>query len=106
MVRYLIVLATNAVHFSISTLLVNVIGCFLFGVIVSISDHFQMPDLLKTCLLIGFCGALTTFSTFAYDLIRLLANQQINLAIGYFIGTNILSIIGFGAGFLLPTLFK
>ena len=106
MLRYLIILACNHFHFSISTLIVNVLGCFIFGLVLAFSDQLHVSEFVKVCLMVGLCGALTTFSSFAYDLIRLLANQQFNWAIIYFIGTNVLSIIGFGCGYLVPTLFK
>ena len=104
--RYMIVLLFSSSQFWQATLIVNVLGCFIFGVVVSVADYFEISELLKACLLVGLCGALTTFSTFAYDLIRLLSNQEFNMAVMYFIGSNVLSIVGFGLGYVVPMMFK
>lgn len=48
------------------TFTVNVVGCLLLGVITgSVSPHLQL--LLGT----GLCGALSTYSTFSYETLRL-----------------------------------
>jgi CrcB protein len=50
------------------TLAVNVVGSFIFGLIVAATAG----DNLVAGLGIGFCGALTTYSTFSYETLRLL----------------------------------
>lgn len=48
--------------------LVNVIGCFLFGVVVGLAGHFALvSDAVRLILLTGFMGSFTTFSTFIFD---------------------------------------
>ena len=47
-----------------ATLVANVCGCFLAGVAV---QAFGAPSLLSQAVLLGFLGALTTFSSFALD---------------------------------------
>ncbi|GAA1041394.1 hypothetical protein GCM10009557_65040 [Virgisporangium ochraceum] len=49
------------------TLLVNVAGSFLLGFLVSLPADRSAAVLLGT----GFCGALTTYSTFSYETLRL-----------------------------------
>lgn len=47
------------------TLAVNVLGCFLLGVIYELSANYvDMPTELKLMMTVGFCGGFTTFSTF------------------------------------------
>jgi CrcB protein len=53
------------------TLLVNLLGCFVFGAVAELLRHRIGHDHLRLLMLTGFCGAFTTFSTFAYDTLRL-----------------------------------
>lgn len=59
--------------FPIGTLTVNVMGCFLIGVLMTRVDHGAFSPETRVFLGTGLLGALTTFSTFGYetfDLIR------------------------------------
>lgn len=48
--------------------LVNVLGCFLFGIVIGLAEHFELiGDVVRLTLLTGFMGAFTTFSTFIFD---------------------------------------
>ena len=49
------------------TLAVNVLGSFLLGVLVAVPAGSDLLLAAGT----GFCGAFTTFSTFAYETVRL-----------------------------------
>jgi CrcB protein len=65
--RYLLDRFVQSKHesdFPWGTLTVNVVGCFLIGFFVGTE---WMP-LLGT----GFCGGLTTYSTFSYETVKLL----------------------------------
>jgi CrcB protein len=68
--RYLVDVAIGRRHDSVfpwGTLAVNVVGSFLAGVVFA-----GMGDgVLRDGALIGFCGALTTYSTFGYETLRL-----------------------------------
>lgn len=65
--RYLVGLATPASAFPFGTLIVNVAGSFLLGFLVALPADPATAALLGT----GFCGALTTYSTFSYETLRL-----------------------------------
>jgi CrcB protein len=54
------------------TMLVNVTGSFVLGVLVGLSAARDVPDALTLTLGTGLCGALTTYSTFGYETFRLL----------------------------------
>ncbi|MCQ2284755.1 MAG: fluoride efflux transporter CrcB [Bacteroidales bacterium] len=59
------------------TLLVNLIGCFLLGMLMGLGEkntHFN-PG-LYLMLTVGLCGAFTTFSTFTADAFRMMNNGQ------------------------------
>ena len=59
---------TMGSNFPYGTLLINIAGCFLLGLLGTMADKgsFFNPN-LKLLVLIGFLGAFTTFSTFAYE---------------------------------------
>ncbi|WP_026374956.1 fluoride efflux transporter CrcB [Aestuariibacter salexigens] len=59
--------------FPFGTLIVNVAGSFLLGILYSLIEHEHMYIVpWRTMLGIGFLGALTTFSTFSVDSLLLL----------------------------------
>lgn len=73
--RYLTDLLVQARHDSVlpwGTLTVNVVGSLVLGVVASAVVHAGSPAWLLTLVGTGFCGALTTFSTFGFETLRLL----------------------------------
>jgi len=59
--------------FPIGTLVVNVVGCFILGVIYGFMDKGEVfSQEMRVFLTIGICGGFTTFSTFAYENVSLL----------------------------------
>lgn len=53
------------------TLTVNVAGSFLFGLVLGLAAQGQADDDVVAAVGVGFCGALTTYSTFGYETLRL-----------------------------------
>ena len=77
-------------HFYLATLAVNLLGCLLIGYLYAF--FLARPDIspeLRGGLIIGFLGALTTFSSFSLDGLRLLESGQFATAFGY-IGVSVL----------------
>jgi CrcB protein len=53
------------------TLVVNVTGSLVLGVVVGLALYHGLPSRPRLVLGTGFCGAYTTFSTFTLDTLRL-----------------------------------
>lgn len=67
--RYLISLFLRqfTANFPWATFIVNVVGCFLIGVILAFADKYRVNANWVLLLATGFCGGFTTFSSFAYE---------------------------------------
>ena len=94
-----ITLRTGA-SFPYGTLLINVLGCFLLGVINTLVLQKQAPDALRLFAGVGFCGGFTTFSTFGFEGLALLREGRYGAAALYVVGSNVLGILAAAGGWL------
>jgi fluoride exporter len=89
------------VRFPWGTAAVNLLGCFLFGLIWALLDsHPGRTAALRLLLLAGFLGAFTTFSTFIFDVVRL-SNVRWSLGLGNLVLQNLLGSLLLAMGVLL-----
>jgi fluoride exporter len=58
------------------TLLINVLGCFAPGFLTRVGESTMLSPEARGMLTVGFCGALTTFSTFSYETVRLIQDGE------------------------------
>lgn len=97
--RYLIDRAVQARHDSLfpwGTFAVNVIGSLALGVLAGGAAAHAVPGPVGALLGTGLCGALTTYSTFGYETVRLLTDRA-----GFFALLNAAAsvVAGLGAAF-------
>ncbi|MET9827609.1 MULTISPECIES: fluoride efflux transporter CrcB [Streptomyces] len=74
---------TGEASFPVTTLLINVVGCFLMGVLtIAVKERFTgAPRLLNPMLGTGVLGGFTTFSSYTDDTRRLFENDQPGYAV-------------------------
>jgi fluoride exporter len=76
-----------------ATFVVNVAGAFLLGYFVTrLQERLPLSAYRRPLLGTGLCGALTTFSTMQVELLRMLDDDRIALALSY-------AVVSVGAGF-------
>ena len=88
--RYLLqgfVYRFSGTEFPYGTLIVNILGCFTIGLLMSsMEERFLATPTLRLFLTIGILGGFTTFSSFSYETMALL--REGNFLAG---GINVLS---------------
>ena len=82
------------------TLVVNLTGSFLIGLLWGIFEVQNITSNLRTFLFIGILGGFTTFSTFALESLNLMRDGEMKLALSNVLASNILGILLVFAGFM------
>ena len=68
---------SGSYSFPIGTLTVNLIGCFIIGVMSKMAEDLGLFSIeTRMFLTIGFLGAFTTYSTFGYETLNLLRDNE------------------------------
>lgn len=79
-----ILLRAYSFNFPFATLLVNIIGSFILGFTVALFwNKAHLNETAKLAIAVGFCGGLTTFSTFSWETFDLIKNGEFILAVIY-----------------------
>ena len=86
--------AENVQHpFPWGTFVVNILGCFLIGLIYAIAEKTTLfTPQIRLLLITGICGGFTTFSAFAFENMGLMRSGDILYLLLYSIGSVVLGI--------------
>jgi CrcB protein len=88
--------------FPTGTLLVNVIGCFVAGVLLyTLNERFLISELVRTTLMIGFLGGFTTFSSFGVQTFTLMREGEMFFAVMNVLLSNVIGIASVWVGYSL-----
>tara|TARA_B110000438_G_C15280075_1_gene422265 strand:+ start:58 stop:426 length:369 start_codon:yes stop_codon:yes gene_type:complete len=68
------------------TFIVNILGCFLIGILMNNLETKNVSEnFIRNFLIIGFLGSFTTFSTFSFEIVNLINNQKFFISLFYII---------------------
>lgn len=91
-----------SVIFPYGTLVVNVVGSFILGMIMFyLNDKELIGSELRLFLTVGFCGGFTTFSTFSYETLNLFRDSEFGLAIYNVLLNVVLCLVGIYLAYLI-----
>lgn len=79
-----ILLRNYSIDFPLATILVNIIGSLILGFVVALFwKGAPIHPTIKLAITVGFCGGLTTFSTFSWETFEMIKQGEFLLALLY-----------------------
>jgi CrcB protein len=90
--------------FPASTFTVNVVGCFILGLFTQLSLHLKWPPYVLAAVGTGFCGGLTTMSSYIVDMLKLAYAGNGATAALYWFSTQAACLLAGWIGWLLGDL--
>lgn len=85
-------------RFPYGTLVINVTGSLVLGLVTGLALYHGLGALPKAVVGTGFCGAYTTFSTFSYETVELLAEGTLEAAVRNVAASLVLGLLAAGTG--------
>jgi CrcB protein len=90
--------------FPVGTLVINLSGSLFLGwFLTMIAERYIVSDTLRAAVAVGFVGAYTTFSTFAYESNSLLEDGETLKAAANLIGSVVLGLVAVRLGIWLAS---
>ena len=90
--------------FPTATFIVNVLGCFLFGLTFGfLQQQNLLTSRLYYLMAIGFCGGYTTFSTFSNEIYSLSIKGEMAVSVFYLVASVVAGLIAVWAGRWITT---
>jgi fluoride exporter len=88
------------------TMTVNIVGCFIMGVLVGWGALRGLTNEARVFLATGILGGFTTFSAFSADFAALVERKNFGLSVLYVTGSVVLSLAAVFAGLYLVRLWQ
>lgn len=93
----------SAGQFPLKTFVVNMLGCFLIGLISAAFALTGGRAEYKNLLVAGFCGGFTTFSTFSREALDLFNSGAVAMAALYAVLSVVLGMLFVAAGYAVAS---
>jgi len=87
--------------FPVGTVVVNVTGSFVLGLVTGLALAHVVPEELRLVFGTGFCGGYTTFSTASFETVRLVEQRRVGAALLNGVGTLVVTVGVAGLGLWL-----
>ncbi|HEU4997299.1 MAG TPA: fluoride efflux transporter CrcB [Lapillicoccus sp.] len=78
--------------FPLGTVVINVTGSFVLGVVTGLALGHVVADEWRLVVGTGFCGGYTTFSTASFETVRLVEQRRTGLALLNAVGTVVVTV--------------
>ena len=92
---------SRVTSFPVGTVVVNVTGSFVLGLVTGLALAHVVPDELRLVVGTGFCGGYTTFSTASFETVRLVEQRRVGAALLNGVGTLVVTVSVAGLGLWL-----
>jgi fluoride exporter len=102
--RYALSLTVNNYIGTVSvlgTFVVNLLGCFAFGLLYALFDNYAVATPYRVLTLAGFLGGFTTFSAFAGEAVLLFQAHRCMQSLVYIVMSNVCCLAAAWLGFVL-----
>ena len=99
--RYWVGVAVGVHGFPWATLLINVTGSFLLGLILGGPGGGRWSLTVTTAVAVGFLGAFTTFSTFSFETLAMLRSGRVAAALAYASASVVVGLAAAAGGYIL-----
>lgn len=86
------------------TFLVNILGCFLLGIVYVLGVKYFSSSNIRLFIMVGFLGAFTTFSAFSIETLNIIKAGQIKIALSYGFGSLFFCLIAVWMGVAMTQL--
>ncbi|HKL17311.1 MAG TPA: fluoride efflux transporter CrcB [Halalkalibaculum sp.] len=99
--RYLLsklIAAKWPMSFPWGTFSVNILGCFLIGIVMGLSFQSSVSTQTRLLLATGFCGGFTTFSTYSLEIFELYQRGEAGIGMLYLFASILLGLTGVWLG--------
>ena len=100
LLRYAIGLMLPSSFFPWTTLGINIVGSFAFGLLGGLGARFGWSESVHLALTVGLCGGFTTFSTFSKEALSLAAAGRWGACSLYVVGSVVLGLAAAALAFL------
>jgi CrcB protein len=98
--RYAIGLAVGPQRFPWATLAINLTGSLVLAFVITLATEHHFPLDVSTTITVGFLGAYTTFSTFAWETFALGRGQRTAAATLYVVSSLVGGLVAAWVGFV------